>query len=159
MELGSLGTWELATSHVKKSHTTIGTKKSCNLLGPTKIMQPLWTKKSRILLGQKIMQPLRTKKRHTTSQDKKNAFFWDNKNCAVACDKKSGIPLEQKESMPPLWTKKILQPLWTKKITQPLGTKKSHNLFGQKNHVSSLVNCSLIMRNTVAFVCYNNMLY
>ena len=85
----------------KKSHNLLGqkkteplrTNKSYNLSGPKKnhatfwdekkIMQPLGTKKSRILSGQKkVGQPLGTKKKlyklsgqknHATSQDKKKS--------------------------------------------------------------------------------------
>ena len=134
----------------QKNHATSwDQQKSCNLSGQ-KNHAFSWDKKSCNLSGQK---------KHTTSQDKKMHYFGTTKIVQFLVTKSQVSPWNKKKACHLLGPNKILQPLWTKKITQPLGTKKSHNLFGQKNHVTSFVNCSLIMRNTVASVCYNHMLY
>ena len=85
---------------------SLGTTKSRNLSGQTKITQPLWTNKNATGLDKKNHALSRDKKNQATSRYKKNhATSWDKKNHVSS---------------------------WDKKIRPSLGTKKSSNLLKQQ---------------------------
>ena len=100
-----------ATPRDKKKSCNLSGGKSQNPLRPTKVWQPLGTKKSRNLLGQK------------------KATSWDNTNQAAYQDKKKSINLlRQKKSCNLLGQQKIMQPLRTKNHAT-YWDKKTHTNF------------------------------
>ena len=117
----------LGTHKKMQLHRT--TKKSGNLSGHKKIMQPLGTKNTTISFDKKNYAISEDKKKQATSRDKKNH--------ATSWGKKISRNLLGQKEMHSLGTKKMTQPLG-KKITLPFGTtKKSCNLTGHKNNTTS----------------------
>ena len=106
----------------KITHPLETTKKSRNLFGQKKILQPIGPKK--------IPQSLCIKINCATSQDKeKSCILLGLTNLETSQDNKTMKPLGTKKNHATSWDKKIMHPLWT--------TKKSRNLLGQKNHATS----------------------
>ena len=118
-------------------------KKSLNLSGQKKIMQPLMTKKSRNLLDKKSHATSRTKKNHATSRDKKfHATSWNKqKNHVTSWDKKKSCKL---------WGQKNQGTSSEQKIRQPLRTKKKlRNLSGQNQSCKKRV--LQVLQNPILF--------